>query len=101
MEAEQLIKFLENCRVDPNEKITTSDDSWWRLKDLIAHAFEVHNDSEVAPKQEQEEKDFQIDFNGNVLAGIKIKNNTPEVYGAMNGYGHGIRISDIKIEEKL
>ena len=29
-------KYLEsNCKVNPNEKINTSDDGYWKLKDLI------------------------------------------------------------------
>ena len=35
------IEFLEKCKLDPMEKITTSDDSWWRLKDLLEHYKEV------------------------------------------------------------
>lgn len=32
-------------------------------------------------------KRFEIDFDGNVLAGIEITNNEPKVFGAMNGWG--------------
>lgn len=33
--------FLEKCRVNPNEKITANDGSWWRLKDLLEHYTEL------------------------------------------------------------
>ena len=33
-------KFLEQCRVNPDEKIDTSDDSFWKLEDLIRHYVE-------------------------------------------------------------
>lgn len=44
-------------------------------------------------------KKYSIDFNGNVLAGLRVKNNKIEIIGAMNGYGEGIRTEDIKITE--
>jgi hypothetical protein len=45
-------------------------------------------------------KKYEIDFDGNVLAGIEISNNTPKIVGAMNGHGNGISINQIKITEK-
>lgn len=45
-------------------------------------------------------KRFEIDFDGNVLAGIEITNNEPKVYGAMNGWGNGISPDKCKITEK-
>jgi hypothetical protein len=42
---------------------------------------------------------FNIDFCGNLLAGIEINNNTPFVFGAMNGYGNGINVNDISVTE--
>lgn len=45
-------------------------------------------------------KKYEIDFDGNVLAGIEISENTPKVFGAINGYGKGISIENIKITEK-
>ena len=45
-------------------------------------------------------KRFEIDFDGNVLAGIEITNNEPKVFGAMNGRGNGISPDKCKITEK-
>lgn len=45
-------------------------------------------------------KRFEIDFDGNVLAGIEITNNEPKVFGAMNGWGNGINPDKCKITEK-
>lgn len=45
-------------------------------------------------------KRFEIDFDGNVLAGIEITNNEPKVFGAMNGWGNGISPDKCKITEK-
>ena len=45
-------------------------------------------------------KRFEIDFDGNVLAGIEITNNEPKVFGAMNGWGNGISLDKCKITEK-
>ena len=45
-------------------------------------------------------KRFDIDFGGNVLAGIEISNNKPKVFGAVNGWGVGISPDKCKITEK-
>jgi hypothetical protein len=45
-------------------------------------------------------KKYDIDFAGNVLAGIEISNNTPSIFGAINGYGDGIDIDKITITER-
>lgn len=45
-------------------------------------------------------KKYEIDFAGNVLAGIEITNNKPTVIGAMNGWGNGISKDEITITEK-
>ena len=45
-------------------------------------------------------KRFEIDFGGNVLAGIEITNNKPKVFGAMNGWGNGISPDKCKITDK-
>ena len=44
---------------------------------------------------------YEIDFGGNVLAGIEITNNEPIVLGAMNGWGNGISKDEITITEKI
>lgn len=40
---------------------------------------------------------FNIDFGGNVMAGLKIVNGKIEVIGAINGWGDGISADLIKI----
>jgi hypothetical protein len=35
-------------------------------------------------------KKYEIDFGGNVLAGLEISNNEPTVIGAMNGWEMGL-----------
>lgn len=45
-------------------------------------------------------KKYEIDFGGNVLAGLEITNNEPNVIGAMNGWGNGISKDEITITEK-
>lgn len=45
-------------------------------------------------------KKYEIDFGGNVLAGLEITNNELTVIGAMNGWGNGISKDDITITEK-
>lgn len=45
-------------------------------------------------------KKYEIDFGGNVLAGLEIINNKPTVIGAMNGWGNGISKDKITITEK-
>lgn len=42
---------------------------------------------------------YEIDFGTHCRAGIDITNNEPKVIGAMNGWGDGISLSDIKIKK--
>lgn len=46
-------------------------------------------------------KRYDIDFGGNVMAGIEIKGQSLKVFGAMNGYGDGIDDERIKITERM
>jgi len=45
-------------------------------------------------------KRYEINFDGNVLAGIEISANIPKVYGALDKNGNGISAEKIKITEK-
>jgi hypothetical protein len=45
-------------------------------------------------------KRYDIDFGGNVMAGIEIKGESLNVFGAINGYGDGIDDEKIKITER-
>jgi len=45
-------------------------------------------------------KEWEIDFGGDVLAGLEITNNEPKIIGAMNGWGNGIDKEAITITEK-
>jgi hypothetical protein len=58
-------------------------------------ALPIHNVSKSVPT-----KKYEINFGGNVLAGLEISNNEPTVIGAMNGWGNGISKDDITITEK-
>ena len=42
---------------------------------------------------------YEIDFGTHCRAGIDIANNEPKVIGAMNGWGDGISLADIKIKK--
>jgi hypothetical protein len=55
----------------------------------------IHDVSGLLPA-----KKYDIDFAGNVLAGIEISDNTPKIFGAINGYGDGIDIDKITITER-
>ena len=45
-------------------------------------------------------KEWEIDFGGDVLAGLEITNNEPKIIGAMNGWGNGIDKEAITITQK-
>jgi len=45
-------------------------------------------------------KRYEIDFDGNVLAGIEISANTPKIFGVLDKKGNGISPEKIKIKEK-
>jgi len=44
------------------------------------------------------DKEFDVDFGGNVMARIKADSNI-QVVAAMNGYGNGIPIDEVSITE--
>lgn len=55
----------------------------------------IHDVSKSLPT-----KEYEIDFGGDVLAGLEITNNEPKIIGAMNGWGNGISKDKIIITEK-
>ena len=63
----------------------------------------VENDIIKAMKayasQQMPSEEYEIDFAGHVKAKIIISNNDLQVEAAMNGYGDGIRLSEIKINK--
>lgn len=48
---------------------------------------------------QEHERIFEIDFGGNVLVKIKIKDNQPAIEGCINGYGDSISMDKIIIRE--
>ena len=63
--------------------------------EAINEALVIADVSESLPT-----KKYDIDFAGNVLAGIEISDNIPSIFGAINGYGDGIDIDKITITER-
>jgi len=70
------------------------------------------NDAEIAYEKHLEQlaisgvgkslpiKRYDIDFGGNLMAGIEIVGESISVFGSMNGYGDGIDEDRIKITER-
>lgn len=58
-----------------------------RVEEVIHRYAEAYHAAKI---KEVEEKEYQIDFEGYVLAGIKVKGSELELIGAMNGYGNKI-----------
>jgi hypothetical protein len=46
-------------------------------------------------------KDYQIDFGNHLRTQIKVSNNKIQVEGAINGWGNGVPLNEIKVIEKL
>ena len=44
---------------------------------------------------------YEIEFGNHLAAGIEIIDNIPTVYGAVNGWGNGVPISEIKIKKAI
>lgn len=55
--------------------------------------------TEGAKWMQEQERIFEIDFGGNVLVKIKIKDNRPAIEGCINGYGDAISMDKIIIRE--
>lgn len=54
--------------------------------------------SESENERLKAEREWTIDFDGKLMAGIKIVNGELSIIGAMDGYGDGISISKIVIK---
>jgi len=94
----------DNVVLPPTEIINT--EAMKTIRQILA-AYRSNDNNYTIEEAEKElldlfsvSKRFEIDFDGNVLAGIEITNNKPKVFGAMNGWGNGISPDKCKITEK-
>ena len=71
----------------------------WIVKFTDGKEFNIVELLEEYSNLNNKPKSFNIDFCGSLLAGLQINNNTPFVFGAMDGGGNGINVSDISIYE--
>lgn len=81
--------FFEEALNETNDPITLVSELMEEYIDLV-----TDEDSSITSKR------FDIDFDGNLLAGIEITKNEPKVFGAMNGRGNVINPDKCKITEK-
>lgn len=65
----------------------------------VIKIIELTRDSLTAPEEDKEEKCIDIDFNGNLLTRVKIKNNRLEFTDAMNGFGDPVDVSKIEFRK--
>lgn len=88
-------EFLRDVCPNHTEKSKWNKSELLRILELQKEQLRLHNVSKSLPT-----KKYEIDFGGNVLAGLEITDNEPTVIGAMNGWGNGISKNDITITEK-
>lgn len=89
MEAKEiLIKHLQkrNCI----GSIYSDDEVYFACLDAINEALSQHDVI----------KRYDINFDGNVLAGIEVENSEISIYGAVNGWGNTIDINKCIIAER-
>lgn len=80
----QKIKFVLECKNEAQAK---------RILEQFIFFIQEKNSDFI--------KRYEVDFDGNVLAGIEVKNNSINIYGAMNGHGNAINLNDINIKEVI
>lgn len=73
------------------------------LFDYILESFDLELieetlDAIVKIVEREKKKRYDIDFAGNVLAGIKVSGDI-EIVGAMDGWGNEVSLENIKITE--
>jgi len=70
------------------------------IKGKIKSGSYVGNSPETFTENERlkSEREWTIDFDGKLMAGIKIVDGELSIVGAMDGYGNGISISKIVIK---
>jgi len=93
---ERLKLIIENWFIEKTS-IKLTDDGLNNLVDRIYYDKQliIGGDSKSLPT-----KKYEIDFGGNLMAGIEIIGESISVFGAMNGYGYGIDEDRIKITER-
>ena len=68
--------------------------------DVLIFTTMIHDKFHDAELPSEEEiKTYEVDFSGHLKCKMLICKNRIEVTGAMNGYGNGIPLSEIKIIE--
>lgn len=82
-----------------NKEILQEGFEKWIVKFTDGKEFNIVELLEEYSNLNNKPKSFNIDFCGKLLAGLQINNNTPFVFGAMDGGGNGINVSDISIYE--
>lgn len=89
--------FFEEKKLNMRELWNLSDTQKKMIYSLMEEYVKFNKLYEIG---ELSTKRYQIDFDGNVLAGIEISANIPKIYGALDKNGHGISPKKIKITEK-
>ena len=93
-------RLEENYGIDFLSEFWT-DDQIVLLEDIVdATEKEVNNINYIPCCEQLTVKEWEIDFGGDVLAGLEITNNEPKIIGAMNGWGNGIDKEAITITQK-
>lgn len=82
-------------RLPNNDEFNYTDDYVKWLEDKL-----VNNINYIPCCEQLTVKEWEIDFGGDVLAGLEITNNEPKIIGAMNGWGNGIDKEAITITQK-
>lgn len=68
-----------------------------QIIDVMTEAAQLYADYCVEKAGESEPNTYEIDFGNHLRCQIKVSNNRIEVEGAMNGWGDGVPLSEVKI----
>jgi len=92
MTKEEIAQWVIDNRYPKSENLKTSDFEIYHF--LTAQIGIIESESERL----KAESEWTIDFDGKLMAGIKIVDGELSIVGAMDGYGNGISISKIVIK---
>ena len=95
---ENLITWLERQIELCDDLKSMEKEKWAFIQTLKKVRKEAINYSQCC--EQLTVKEWEIDFGGDVLAGLEITNNEPKIIGAMNGWGNGIDKEAITITQK-
>lgn len=73
-------------------------------KGIVVELMELYankvTQAKVLEALESDRKQYDIDCGGRMLVGIEVKGSEVKILGALDGYGNGLSLDEIKLKQK-